>query len=420
MKTEAGAWVSFDGHAWCMVAGDGASRTLPCAEDALLPEISEPVDGLFWPVERLLMRPFRLPLRQARLIDADIIGQELAEQTGEDATDWWLTWQASACEGGVAGTWFALPESVCEAIDADVSWKAMPRLVVDATARLGAWLSQAGGSPLAILDMDADGLFLGFWRDGAWQGIRRLNAAQPAWDEMAVEAGRSLAAMGWHAEAHGAVGRLPPAFVATLGIRDWQGEACEPADLPGRHTANLALVGALAGAMPASAVNLRHGRWSVRRRSVHRGAWRRPLILAAMLMLVWVLGTGVHLYRLSHQQDRYRQQIAAAFHRGLPHETVMLDALAQLRKAAGGASAAGDDGGEWLHQMQAVAKVYRQHPWQLRELDFAHGRMHMSGTVQGLNALNQIRQALSTHLGRDVELADTDLQGQKVAFRMNW
>lgn len=414
MRSETGSWVSFDGHDWCMTAGDGSARILSCAEGILLPESGGPVEGLFWPIERLLIRPFRLPLHQPRLIDADIIGQELAEQAGEDTAAWWLTWQASACEGGVAGIGFALPESVREAIDADAVWKAMPYLIVDATARLGAWLPR-DGMPLAVLDMDTEGLFLGFWRDGAWQGMRRLNGAAAAWDDMAAEAGRSLTAMGWQAERHAAAGRLPSAFVTALGIRDWQGEDCDPADLSGRHVANLAQV----GAMPDRAVNLRHGRWAVRRRAARQGAWRRTLALAAMLMLAWVLGTGFHLYRLSHQEDDYRRQITAAFHRGLPHESVMLDALAQLRKAAAGGVAAGD-GGEWLRQMQVVAQVYRRHPWQLHELDFEHGRMHMAGTVQGLGALNAIRQGLASRLGRDVELADTDLQGQTVAFRMNW
>jgi len=37
-----------------------------------------------------------------------------------------------------------------------------------------------------------------------------------------------------------------------------------------------------------------------------------------------------------------------------------------------------------------------------------------------LDTLNTIRTGLAKHIGRDVQVADTDLKGNEVSFRMRW
>jgi len=127
-------------------------------------------------------------------------------------------------------------------------------------------------------------------------------------------------------------------------------------------------------------------------------------------------------HRLNVQLEEAQQRIIAAFHTGLPNETVMIDALAQLRKAAGGNStgASAHDAAVWLQQIVGVHRVYQQIPWKIRELVFRNGEMIMSGTAADLQTMNRIRDALQKQTGKKVKLQDTDLSGTEVKFRMAW
>jgi len=126
-------------------------------------------------------------------------------------------------------------------------------------------------------------------------------------------------------------------------------------------------------------------------------------------------------YQMNHQIEVNQQRIIAAFHKGLPDETVIIDALAQLRKATGnGAGTGGNDAAIWLRQLADINKVYRQIPWQIGELSFNDGRMAMSGQAKDLQTMNRIRKALQQETGKEVKLEDTDLNGSQVKFRLSW
>jgi len=117
-----------------------------------------------------------------------------------------------------------------------------------------------------------------------------------------------------------------------------------------------------------------------------------------------------------------QQRVIQSFHKGLPDEKVMIDPLAQLRKAAGGAT--GGQGASsaviWLQSIQSVERVYQRIPWQIKVLSLQHGHMTMSGSVSDLQTMNKIRQALQQEMGGAVKVRDTDLSGNQVQFRMAW
>jgi len=387
-------------------------------------------DRLLLPVEQLLARPFSLPLAHPRFIDADILAQELNERTGEKQQDWWLVWQAAKDDnGGVAGLVFGLPEQLRQQINDDQQWQQLRSIGVDAWDRLQnqlvtciKHLDVIDGS-VAVFDADTDGVFFGLWEraggkasDGIWRGMRRLNYGQGCnQGELAWQIRQSLLAMGWE-ETGAATGRLGAGLLHKLNLNAWLGcspqEAVDEADLPGRQAANLAL--------PAySSLDFRHGQWAARSGAGWIRPWRRSMALAAVIMLVWVLGSAWRVQTMDTQLEQYKERMNAAFHKGLPDETVIIDVLAQLRRAAGAGTGEGEVT-QWLSQLNAIGQVYKSTPWILQELSFQDGVMKVSGKANDLETLNSIRELLQQETGRDVQLADTDLSGQQVAFRMHW
>ena len=129
------------------------------------------------------------------------------------------------------------------------------------------------------------------------------------------------------------------------------------------------------------------------------------------------MGAWHDLNRMDQQVEVYEQRIETAFHQGLPNEPVMLDALAQLRQAAGG-EASNDT--TFLVSLEAVSAVYQSEPWQLKTLELHKGEMHMTGEVKDIKSLNHMQLRLTQALQKDVRIADTNIRGEKVSFRMHW
>ncbi len=428
--------VSFDGNCWLATDVDGNIFTLTAGDEIALslPELPDAavVSTIILPVEHLLSRSFSLPLAQTRFIDQEILDQELEEHSSEQAEDWWLAWQGGSSEHGVAGMMFGLPETVRKQIDAYEGWRQASYIGVDLWIRLNASLeanpkAEQFEDAVAVLDTDVSGICFGVWSGGDesqsscgfWHGMRRLNwnaaLLEHQCTELAENILRSLQAMGWNDDSGMAVGRLPVTLQKALNLSSWQGESAELSDLPGRNEANLAID-------DASGLNFRHGRWRAESPLGNLKPWRRALAMAAALVVIWTTGMMWQNHRLNVQLKEAQQRIVTAFHTGLPNETVMIDALAQLRKAAGGKStgANGHDATIWLRQIAAVHRVYQQTPWKIRELSFHDGKMTMSGVATDLQALNRIREALQQQTGKKVKLLDTDLSGNQVKFRMTW
>jgi hypothetical protein len=425
--------ISHDGSSWQALDMDGRQISLTVAEDSLLPELPDGCSAgrLLLPVEQLLARSFSLSLAHPRFIDADILAQELNERTGEKQEDWWLAWQATKDADGVAGLVFGLPEQLRQQINDEPQWQQLRSVNVDAWDRLQAQLTSytesadLSNGPVAVFDADADGLFFGVWDragertdDGVWRGMRRLNwdkemLSEDQFAELATNIKRSLHAMGWQ-ESAVATGRLGKGLLHDLEMKQWHGcspdDAADEADMSGRQDENLAL--------PIhTSLEFRHGQWAAQSGLGWVRSWRRSMALAAVILLVWVLGSAWQVQIMDAQVEQYKERISAAFHKGLPDETVIIDALAQLRRAAG------PDTGEttqWFGQMNAIGHVYKMTPWILQELSFRDGVMKISGKANNLETLNSIHELLQRETGRDVQLTDTDLSGQQVAFRMHW
>jgi len=422
--------VSYDSKSWWSADFEGNHMPLPKAGDGLLPELPDGyvVSHMLLPVELLLSRSFSLPLSHPKFIDEDILGQELNERTGEEADNWLLAWQAAKTEHAVAGLVFGLPESLRTEIDNDERWQ--PNTIgVDAWERLQMRLhygdtNDAAGDPVAVFDADSEGVFFGVWEQaddkaatGVWRGMRRLNQAQGlSHEEMATQIKRSLLAMGWHEDGM-AIGRLGLSLFAALGLEQWHGDTVEDgseqSELVARHAANLTL-------SADCGLNFRHGRWTAQSDYGWLRPWRRAMALAATIMLVWVLGSAWQIHLMDVQAEQYRQRITDAFHKGLPDEPVMIDAIAQLRRAASGGVAGTGSAGDWLRQLAAINRVHKKTPWRLQELSMSDGAIKMSGKADDLESLNKIRQALQLETAKDVTLADTDLSGQQVSFRIHW
>ena len=420
--------VSFDGVSWQAQDAAGNSMPLPLEVGKRLPQLPDGfVAGtLLLPAEMLLSRTIKLPLSSPRFIDADILAQELDECSGEDIKTWWLSWQAASDGDLVRGVLFGLPKQFRDAIDGDEAWQQLRFVGADLQVRLNAQLSRLTEDVkglVAVFDSDSNGLVFGLCRRSEngkpiWLGMRRLNLQMQ--DEQAVaavvnEIRHSLTAMDGDAETEiVATGLLDSGVHAALGLPDWTGETVDKSELPGRHAANLS------AGIPGG-LNFRHGRWRMRSTSGGGVApWYRSMALAAAVFLIWSVGMIWQNHQLHSQSEQLQAEILDAFHRGLPNETVIIDALAQLRRAAGGA-AGGESQSEalfWMQQLAGINRVYKQTPWEIRELLFHDGKLTILGEAKDLQTMNKIRESLSQETGKNVKLEDTDLKGTLVKFRM--
>jgi len=140
-----------------------------------LPDTHASAQTLLWPLEDLVVRSFSLPLPSLRLLDANILGQELEDQCGEPAEEWWLAWQAEKVEDKIEGLMFALPKSAKDALSSHPYLSHCKFVWPDGWVRLTSGLpSEFEGPHAAVLDADEEGLFLGVYRNQGWTGLRRL------------------------------------------------------------------------------------------------------------------------------------------------------------------------------------------------------------------------------------------------------
>lgn len=422
--------VSFDGCSW--QAEDSEANSMPLSVDAgdMLPELPEGylAKTLIVPAEMLLNRTFSLPLSNPRYIDAEILAQELDEQTGEESDIWWLSWQA-ACDGDqVRGMLFGLSEAFRSAIDSSDQWQQIQFVGVDMQMRLAAHLgqdSETGEGLIALFDADSSGLVFGLCRRSEnaqpiWLGMRRLNydsADETVLSQVATEIRHTLVAMGWSADTElAATGVLASNLQDALALPQWRGESLDVSELSGRHATALS-------ANCSEALNFRHGRWRARSASGEGlKPWYRTMALAAACLLVWTIGMLWQNAQIDRQNEHLQSSINFAFHRGLPNETVIIDPLAQLRKAAGSSSGGSteSDTVKILNHIAAINRVFTSNPWEMSELSYSDGGMQIAGAASDLAAMNRIQLLLQMELGTNVSLKDSDLSGTQVKFRVVW
>jgi len=381
-----------------------------------LPEEAGSLERIYWPLEKLLVRTFSLPLSETRHLDAEILAQELEDLTGEECNTWWLTWHVEKTDAGIAGIVFGLPQPLRQAMKDNPLWQHCPHLLIDGWERLTAQSNDF--ETVALIDEDAEGIFFGYKQQGVWRGIRRINrklSDDNSLDDarIAQQIRHSWLAMDANDETP-VTGHVSPGTATELatGFSDWQVDTVD--NLTERNSANLALE-----LNRSTSLNFRHGRWAVKKSWQGLTRWKRPLAMAAGLLLIWVCATAVEIYRLNGQAETYRVAVESAFHRGLPNEKVMLDPLAQLRKAVG-VTGSQQQSMQFLRDLDAISQVRKQLTWTLKELSFENERVQMSGSAKDIKLLNRMRDKLRETTGRNVTITDTDLSDGQVSFRMKW
>lgn len=383
--------------------------------EALASSLQEAPDMLIVPIEACLSLPFRLPLRNPRLLDEDILSQEVSDFTGEAGDRWWYTWQAVQSGDCVMGMVFGMPIEGKEALSKVPNWDRCKRVQIDASLRLHSHLPDATDATFAVLDADNQGVFLGVFSQGTWQGMRRLNLVgekRPA--DLREDVVRSLLAMGFEKGKSKVCGRLDPEWLSVLrdDIGEWRGEVVDA--LLDRHEATLLL------APVAEGVDFRRGAWmpaSTGKAVILR--WRRSLVLLCLLFLVGFAKDAYTLHTLEKQEESLRNAILAAFHRGLPDEKVIVDPLAQLRQRAGVNVRWGNE--SFFKQLQAIGAVKRK--WKglrILEIEWNPEGVTLVGEVSNLSTAGKIQAALAKATGHNVRLMDTEMKERGIRFRMVW
>jgi len=424
-----GLTVSFDGRDWQAVSRDGQIIALTAGEEQWLPELPEGFvcEHLILPLEAMVSRVFHLPLKNPRLLDADILAQELDDRADVEPDAWWLAWHAAknltSGTEQVVGMVFAMPMAWKQALEASPAWQQASMVGIDACFGLQRYIENSARlemdeSATAVFDADQDGVFFGLWQNGAWLGMRRINRDGRALEDMVEDIKHSLSAMGHDVElAYAATGLLDDGLLTALDFQEWTGTTEVIGNLPGRHAANRSRLASLP--TDSRVLNFRHGRWSVTGFSQIR-LWKRALLLATLLLLLWLLGMAWQHYTLSRLASIYQQQIISAFHQGLPEEKAMIDPLAQLRRAVGGGKGVSTSDSGLPQQLAAVHHAYKKTTWDMRELEWSDGRMTIVGKTDSLQTLNRVRQTLQQQTGTEIKLLDTDLNGKQVRFRIQW
>ncbi len=382
-----------------------------CEAWQLIDDHDHPV--AIWYAESLLTRNIHLPLASTAIVDDEMLQQELVERAGINAGDWWLCWDVSRDpEGGIRGMVFAMPRALKEDMQAHPHWQRLTHLGVDLWHRLQQWKHE-DATAQAIVDEDTEGLCLGFHRQGCWYGMRRLNGAMD--DHLWQEALCSLQAMGFDMAQHALTGQLSGKSVAYIEAAggQWQGETLD--ELLPRYHASLRTIST---GVARSAMNFRHGQWAASGNWQALRPWRRALILAACMALLAVASL---LHSNAQLEDRIAAQQArlmTAFHQGLPRETVIIDPLAQLQRASAATTQRTD--ARLTHDLQVIASIYRDLPWQLQRLSLQRGTMQLSGHIRDIQTLNQLQQRLQRKLGYTVSVIDTNLGEKQLGFRLEW
>ncbi|MDX8381567.1 MAG: GspL/Epsl periplasmic domain-containing protein [Ghiorsea sp.] len=401
--------------------GDINLETARVEEGNLLPNLNPQIsasDYIYLPLEHTLVRQVTFPLKQPKFLDKDMLLEELADTASIEPDDWWLTWQVKAVDNGVAGMVFGIRKTLKDELAQNPPWQGAPLLLIDGWQRLNHWLTESHGD-IAVIDADAEGVFIGVHQQGTWFGMRRLNADMTnveVLDSVAQQVMWSLQSMGYNQESMSVVGRISPAFESLFPSSKVQKDLQIETSLSHRHELTLRL------AEPTTAdkktLNIRHGSWSNKSASPLLRTWQRPLLFTTVVCFLWITLTVANNYRMESQISSLNQDIEAAFHRGLPEQPVIIDAIAQLRQAAGknGQSSKSNVS----NQLAIISQVFKETPWKMQSLNIRKSGTTLAGKVNSLDKLNTIKDKLSQGLQLDVRVADTDLKGDEVSFRISW
>jgi len=420
--------VSTSAISWCQQSlgfrsanGDINLEPAHIEEGSILPSLNAEIASsncIYLPLENMLVRHIKFPLKQPKFLDKDMLLEELADTASIEPDDWWLTWRVKPVDDGIAGMVFGIRKTLKDELAQNPPWQGTPLLLIDGWQRLNHWLSESHGD-VAVIDADAEGVFLGVFQQGTWFGMRRLNADMTnldTHDSVAQQVMWSLQSMGYNQELMAVVGRIPPTFESLFPSSEIQNKLQIETSLPHRHELTLQL--AEPTPTDKKTLNIRHGSWSNKSTSPLLRVWYRPMLFTAAACFFWITLTVVNNYRMESQISSLNQDIEIAFHRGLPEQPVIIDAIAQLRQAAGQNGQGSTS--NISNQLLVISQVFKETPWKMQSLNIGKSGTTLAGKVNSLDKLNTIKDKLSHGLQLDVRVADTDLKGDEVSFRISW
>jgi type II secretion system protein L len=107
-------------------------------------------------------------------------------------------------------------------------------------------------------------------------------------------------------------------------------------------------------------------------RMVDWRAWRLPAALAAALALSWIAGLNIDAWLKLSEEQQLRGQMNAAFREALPRVAVVLDPVAQLRRAlADMRSGAGTgDAGDFVPLATSFARAVQAEAESVRTIEY--------------------------------------------------
>jgi general secretion pathway protein L len=108
-------------------------------------------------------------------------------------------------------------------------------------------------------------------------------------------------------------------------------------------------------------------------------AWRVPAALAATLLLIWIAGLNIDAWLKLREEGQLRAAMTAAFREAFPQVPVVLDPVAQMRRAVADlkAGAGADDASDFLPLAAAFARAAEQGPDAVREMEYRDRALHV-------------------------------------------
>jgi len=136
-------------------------------------------------------------------------------------------------------------------------------------------------------------------------------------------------------------------------------------------------------------------------RMVDWSAWRLPAALAAVLALAWIAGLNIDAWLKLREERQLRSQMNAAFREALPRVAVVLDPVAQLRRAlADMRSGAGTgDAGDFLPLAASFAQAVRADAESVRLIEYRDRALLVRFEPRAVDSAAK-RDALVARLGK--------------------
>lgn len=108
-------------------------------------------------------------------------------------------------------------------------------------------------------------------------------------------------------------------------------------------------------------------------------AWRLPAALAAALVLVWIAGLNIDAWLKLREERQLRGQINAAFREAFPRVPVVLDPVAQMRRAVADlrSGAGTGDAADFVPLAATFARALQADPDAVRQIEYRDRALHI-------------------------------------------